>query len=340
MSIVQFCPVRYSLLIVGALVLSLPVLRAAAEIKTVEASAKQMDEALAGKKTHTYMVISKDEVVDMEGRHFAPGKAKAYLKKAKPEKKAAFVFLLADESLVETVRLMADAFSDYGAKVMVVRKMEKGGITVQAPADGTGAEAGQRVLKLVGTPNPASTSARDKLPAMAARPEHLKPGKLSPRVRYKFVADDEVVAAAERTEKLFLSPEPPDWAAHFDSVAFLQPGAMKHMADLPGLNGSKPMIAQVELRAGVAKLEGRLLNATDQFVPVAGRIRELLATDGGGTVRALSSAEMNHWWTFIGFDIEEPVFAIESKGGKYVFIVGWLRNHVFCLDELKALPAR
>jgi hypothetical protein len=81
-----------------------------------------------------------------------------------------------------------------------------------------------------------------------------------------------------------------------------------------------------------------MLGELGQFTKSAGRIRDLLAGDGGGTVRALSSAEMDHWWTFIGFDIEEPVFAIESKGGKYVFVVAWLRNHVFCLDELKALP--
>ncbi|MEO6993593.1 MAG: hypothetical protein ABI273_08180 [Lacunisphaera sp.] len=301
-------------------------------------SSKQMDEALAGKKTITYIVVSKDEVIDLDGRHFAPAKAKAYLKKAKPEKKAAFIFLMADESLLATVRSMIDVFGNYGATIFAVRKMPKGGITVEASSVGTGSTAGQRTLQLVGLPNPSAISAKNAPPAMAGRPENLRPGKLPPRVRYKFVADEMVVAAAAMTEKLFLSPETPDCAAHFETVTLIQPGAWKHLSDVPELIGAKPLVAKVELGSKVHKMEGRMLTESGQFMKAVGRIRELLAADGGGKVRALYSEEMNHWWTFIGFDIEEPVFAIESKGGKYVFIVSWLRNRVFSLDELKALP--
>jgi hypothetical protein len=47
---------------------------------------------------------------------------------------------------------------------------------------------------------------------------------------------------------------------------------------------------------------------------------------------------MQAWWTFIGFDIEEPTFVLETKGGMYRFIVDFLHGHVFLIDELNALP--
>lgn len=314
-----------------------PTLHAATESETVTMSAAQIDQVLAGKLTKTYVVISAQEVVDMEGRHFAPAQTKAYLKKAKPEKKAAYVFLLRDDSLLDTARAVIEAFSNYGATIFAVRRIPRDGATVPATAEDHLAP-GQKVLKLVGGPNPAASSSADAAPAMTDRPKTLRPGALPARVRYAFAPDETVLAAAAATEALLLAPAEPDGAAYFETSVLILSGAWHHLADIAALQGTKPLISQIELGPKVVALEGRMLDNAEQLAQSARRIRALLAADGGGTLRALRSAEMNRWWTFIGFDIEEPVFVVESKGGKYTFIVGWLEHHVFCFDELRALP--
>lgn len=43
-------------------------------------------------------------------------------------------------------------------------------------------------------------------------------------------------------------------------------------------------------------------------------------------------------WTFIGFDIEEPIYVVETKARGYRFVVGFLRDKVLIVDDLNGLP--
>lgn len=312
-----------------------PVAWAADGVKEVSVSAPALDEALAGKKTYNFVIVSADELIDEAGFHLAPKEIKAYLKKTKPDKKAAYVFWVPDDNAVALAKAMIQPFSKYGATVFVVRKTEPLAATTDAAK---GASDKTKSLMLVGRANPKSHKAGDVFPPMMDRPDHLRPGKLPARVRYQFKSDADVVAAAEKTAQLLLASAPSSDLTGFKEVSLLNAGAWKHFSSIPELAATKPLISRVQLNGSVHQLEGRILKEPVQFAAVVQRLRALVEADGGGTVRALKPAEMDHWWTFIGFDIEEPVFILESKGGHYLWIVAWLRDSVFCIDELRALP--
>lgn len=306
------------------------------EQKTLTVSPQQIDEALAGRLTYQFVVVGPNEVVDQEGRRFSPKDAKAYLKRAKLEKKAAYVFWAVNDAEIEVAKKVIDVFGDWGATVFAIRKPkpQEAQSTSTGPAD----ESGQKKkVVLVGKDNPKALTAVDPAPNMSERPAVLRPEPLPQRVRYQFRSDAEVVAAAARTEKLLLDAAKPD-ATAFKDTALVLCGALAHVKDQTALSGGKPLVSQMEIDGKLVKVEGRLLNAPEQFTAVVERLRGLIAADGGGTVRALRAREMSHWWVFIGWDIEEPVFVVESRGGRYRLIVAWNGDHVFALDELAALP--
>lgn len=309
---------------------------AAPDIEEVTVSSKEMDEAFSGKKTYQFFIISADEFIDREGRHISPKAIKAYLKKTKPDKKAAYVFVVPDKQSVAIAKTIIGSFMEYGATVFAIRGLDKAPKADSTTTDNTSTKP--KTVMLVGQPNPEAHTARDPAPAMAERPMHLRPEPLPARVRYRFRPDAEVVAAADLTTRLLLDSAAPDNAGGFDGSMLVQPGAWKHCRRVSALSGTKPVIAKVELKGGVKELEGRYLNQAAQFTAAIAKIRALIAADGGGTIRAMRTAEMNDWWTFITLDIEEPTFVLETKGGKYLFIVCWLKGHVFCIDELRALP--
>lgn len=308
------------------------------EQKTLTVSPQQIDEALAGKLTYQFVVVGPNEVVDQEGRRFSPKDAKAYLKRAKLEKKAAYVFWAVNDTEIEVAKKVIDVFGDWGATVFVIRKSkpQEAQSTFTVPVD----ESGQKKeVVLVGKNNPKALTAVDPAPNMSERPAVLRPERLPQRVRYQFRSDAEVVAAAARTEKLLLDTTAKPDATTFKDTAFVLCGAWTHVKDEPAaVQGSKPFVSQMEIDGQLVKVEGRLLNAPEQFTAVVERLRGLIAADRGGTVRALRAREMSHWWVFIGWDIEEPVFVVESRGGCYRLIVAWNGDHVFALDELAALP--
>ncbi|MBX3738262.1 MAG: hypothetical protein KF715_16325 [Candidatus Didemnitutus sp.] len=57
-------------------------------------------------------------------------------------------------------------------------------------------------------------------------------------------------------------------------------------------------------------------------------MRQIIADDGGGKIRALRADEMTRWWTFIAFDIAEPVFVLETANGRHRFILSCAHGKV------------
>ncbi|MBK9990634.1 MAG: hypothetical protein IPP19_07880 [Verrucomicrobia bacterium] len=190
-------------------------------------------------------------------------------------------------------------------------------------------------MVLVGEANPKSLTAKDKMPKMAGRPAQLRPGKLPSRVRCVFAPDADVIAAAKKAETLFIGEPPADPNIFFASSILIQPGAWSFLSHLSPLDKIKPITHKAELGRKVVEQNGALLSKPEEFAVAAQALRKVIADDGGGSIHAMSTAEMDHWWTFIGFDIEEPVFVLETHGGKYRFIVGFdSKGCVSCLDEL------
>ena len=308
---------------------------AAAEVKELSVSATDFDTALAGKQTYNFVVVSADEIIDWEGRHFAPKDIKKYLRKAKPEKNAAYVIWIPNPRSLDIAKAAIAQFVEYGATVFAVREMNKAAASQLDSAPGK-----LKTLVLVGQPNPKSLRATDQPPDMRDRPVHLRPGPLPRRVRYQFKADALVVAAADRVSTLLLGPGPTDGAVlPNNSMSMLGVGAWKHLSRLPALQAIKPIFTRVELGRGVVQLETGFLSTPEQRTAVIAEVRRLIADDYGGTLRALRTDEMERWWTFIGFDIEEPTFVIETKGGKYRFVVMCSDDNLFGFDELNALPS-
>ncbi|MFT3867147.1 MAG: hypothetical protein QM715_01495 [Nibricoccus sp.] len=302
----------------------------AAEIETTSASAEDVDKALKGKLTYNFVVLKNGEIVDQDGRHLTAKTAKDYLARAKPEPKAAYIFWIPDPTAVEIVKSLIGPFSDYGATMLVIREKDKSQKPKPPAEDNT-----SKTLMMVGDVNPASLSAKDKAPKMSGRPKNLRPGKLPARVRYVFRPDAEVVAAAKKAEELLLGKERPDLAKYFDKkTTFIQPGAWNYLSYLIPLHEAKTFTAKIELGTKVVSLDGKLLTQPTDFSIAVDELRSLIAADGGGAIRAFTTAEMDLWWTFISIDIEEPVFVLETKGGKYRFVIALSEDHVFCFDEL------
>lgn len=95
---------------------------------------------------------------------------------------------------------------------------------------------------------------------------------------------------------------------------------------------------RISLRGRTLELESALLHDDDDRRTVVRALRQIIADDGGGKIRALRADEMTHWWTFIAFDIAEPVFVLETANGRHRFILSCTHGKVGAVDELNGLP--
>lgn len=328
---------RDSLFIVSTLLLLSPaVLAGDVEVRESSTTPEAIDKVLAGKETFNLAILKSGEIVDQAGRRFTAKTVREYLDTTKPEKKAAYIFWISDPSGVEVVKALAEPFGNYGITTVVVRPMNS---AKESKPEAAETEKGEKTLILVGEENPKAITAKDKPPEMAGRPEYLRPGKLPRRVRYVFYPDAEVVAAAKKTVAMLLDPKRPELKLYAGDAMFIQSGAWSYLSDLPVLQQAKHFGAKIAIGSRTLELDGRMLSTSKEFTTAIDALRSLIAKDGGGSVRALSSLEMDLWWTFISIDIEEPVFVIQTAGGKYRFVVSFNKDHVFGFDELNYLAS-
>jgi hypothetical protein len=178
------------------------------------------------------------------------------------------------------------------------------------------------------------------IPDMNGRKAELIPGAIPSRVRYMFSVNDTVNNASEilrnGIESLNMSL--------FKDSLMVQPGAFKQIKEKCALGSAGPksrMIDPADIKKG--NLDGGLqmafVDKRPQLESIAKEMARLLKEDGGLEVRALKTKEMAKWWIYIGWDIEEPVFVVASKGGKFRFIVELNdKNQISILDELNGLP--
>ena len=200
-------------------------------------------------------------------------------------------------------------------------------------------EDSSKVAVILGKPNPDATSPGEAFPSMDNRPVDLRPGTLPERVRYVFASDDEVVAAADILRLRLLASDLTEGSLFGDAV-LLQAGAWEEFRSNDGIaiGSTKPFSFMIPMSDGPVFLEGGYLKDQAPIDELEIALRDLIHREGGGTIRALTPAEMEKWWTFIGFDIEEPTLAIETANGAHVFVFAFTSKGVFILDELNNLP--
>lgn len=201
------------------------------------------------------------------------------------------------------------------------------------------AGAQKKALVLVGKPNPGAIGAGVPFPNLEDRPAELRPGVLPQRVRYKFALDDSMTVGAEHLKQHLLA-DPVSADPLFREFVMIQPGAWKWLkpAGALGLKASQKLETMFPERGKMVRFEGAILRDPGELAALERLLRELIRKDGGGRIRALKSAEMGKWWTYIGFDIEEPTLVIETVGRKYLFIIGFSGGRVLIVDELNGLP--
>lgn len=324
-----FSPRQWKLLALLTMVATLAGCATQSDVKVLSPEALATE--LRGKKVYEFTVKPDGELFGPDGAVIPAGKLAEYLARAKLDRGAYYVLWLGHEAAADGARDAIRVMSAYGAWQFAVRRNE----TLTFADSGT--RNPQNTALIVGKPNPKALAEGDEVPDTTARPEALRPGRIIGRVRYQFASDAEVTRDAAKAGALFTGAGalPADG---FDGVMLVLPGAWSRLRDVPALSSTKKVVTSLVQRGRTLELEGRRIATTAEFEACMLRLRELIAGDGGATVRALRSDEMVAWWPFIGFDIEEPTFVVESRRTHYRFIAAFLRGKLLILDDLNGLP--
>ena len=314
---------------------------AAAGPDVMSVDSDKMDQVLAGQTVLEFVVLPTGEISTEDGSVIAPKDLPKHLKRVKAPRDAFYLFWLVNPKQLEVAKNAIERCSRYGATKFAVRQMPVG----PKPADSTEDQAqpgpkSNRTMIFTPGENPHATGAGEDAPAFSGRPAELRPPPLPTRVRCEYAADAAVVAAADRARTLLIGAEPIDPAWLGESM-FIQPGAWKHLRRVKALAQATSIAHGVQMSSGPIKLEARFLRTPEETIAAAQRVREIIQREGGGVIRALTAGEMDAWWTFIAFDIEEPVFVLATKGGRFRFIVHFNDDgRLTLIDELNALPAQ
>ena len=274
---------------------------------------------------------AEDGLVDAGGRHVRAAELPDYLREHKLDPDAFyFLWITAASAPLDTLAPAVKPLGDYGVTKVIVRA--RPGVTPRPSA--------RKTLILQGKPDAASLTSADCFPDLRGRPAALRPDPLPRGIRYKFADHATVRAAAAAMESRLLTASPSAEPVFADSALLLS-GAWQV---LRAVDGFSPRAAQavknrIPLRGRTLDLESALLREGDDLAAATRALRQVVAADGGGALRALHAAEMTQWWTFIAFDIAEPVFVLETANGRHRFVLSVTRDRIVSLDELGALPA-
>jgi TPR repeat protein len=174
----------------------------------------------------------------------------------------------------------------------------------------------------------------------AANSAALSPPTIPPGIRYKFADRAIVEAAAIRVRKVLA----PDYAG--DQHIFVREKSGDRIFCGPflwrslstegefGKKNSVPATFTFNTGGKQMKLTGQGLEGEEQIDALEAYLRKVLKDDGGFTVRALNAEELSVYWAEIAWDIEEPVFTLQSKSHLFVIQMAGVPPRVFFLDDL------
>jgi hypothetical protein len=80
------------------------------------------------------------------------------------------------------------------------------------------------------------------------------------------------------------------------------------------------------------ELEGRWLKDPGELLALEDYLRQIVQADGNFEIRAPNEKEFALYWAIISYDLQEPIFIIETKSHK--FLLDFNEDSVFFFDDL------
>jgi hypothetical protein len=274
-------------------------------------------------------------ILDQKGAPVAVADVPAYLKSLNVSNITITALWIAGPESAKKLEPTIQAFGGSFTKI-IVKQWE--------PTDKTG---------LVDLPAPSPESVKASIAAaypgrsfafsnpaqsMAQRPGDLAPERIPRVVRYKLTDGAVVEEAAKKIRRHFLVAAK-DASSIWAGAVAVQAGAWKLFGDDDrlGKNLATRYTARIPTPSGPLDLKQIVLRGPDEIRELDSKVCDIIASEGGGRVRALRTEEMKTWWQFISYDITEPIFVLETANGHHRFIIGVNQDGIGMIDELNVL---
>lgn len=116
-------------------------------------------------------------------------------------------------------------------------------------------------------------------------------------------------------------------------VVFCGPFIWKKITDDQAVDSSTgiPLIMVVPTTRGNLQLRGRGIRLESDVWKIEAYIRTVLAKDGTFVIRKLNNKELRLYWAMIPYDIEEPIFILDSKNHK--ILVDFVDGKIMHVDD-------
>jgi hypothetical protein len=305
-------------------------------------SPAEFEREMAQSKHYDFELASPDGLVDAQGTHIQAADLMAYLREKQIDVGAYFLLSITNQSPpLNSVAVTVAPLGRYGLTKIVFRNKPGGApipiVAEYHPAPGSPpAENPVRVISI--RPNSNALTAGLPFPDLSGRPVSLRPGVLPPRVRYAFAPDEGVIAAARLAADHLLSGHPSN-APLFARNLNIQPGAWSQLKGQEGL-GRKAASPWTAVVPGLKiRLEGVVLGDPGEMANLEAILVRMIDKDGGGEIRAASTAEMARWWPFVASDYTEPLLILATKNGAHTFGMLFESGRLVLIDDLNGLPS-
>ena len=146
-------------------------------------------------------------------------------------------------------------------------------------------------------------------------------------------ADPAANARAVQQIERILDPNYSGTDSLFGEAIACGPFFWKTLVDNNIMNDSVgiPMIVVVPVGGQQLQMAGRIIKPNSEIARFESYLRDILKNDGGFRIRKLNSRELEVYWAMIPYDIEEPIFILESSNHK--IIVDFASDKILHVDD-------
>jgi len=102
--------------------------------------------------------------------------------------------------------------------------------------------------------------------------------------------------------------------------------------------GGAEMTIMVPFGGEVRTFKGKSFRRKADLDSLQSFLVQTIRNDAPYVIRKPSPRELNLYWAFISFDIEEPVFVIESRS--HLFLVDFYKDHILQIDDYYGVSLR
>jgi hypothetical protein len=309
-------------------------------------SPEEIDRQIAQGQHYDFDISPGGYLVDAKGVVIRNSELREYLRSHGYAKEAYYVLWLGPDSpRPDQLRSTLEALRLSGVTKVAARRKKTPGELSTTPVEQPVVPPPAPSTETKPAPEPPAQPtptlvrrAGEALPDMTGRPATLRPGALPAGIRYKFASDDDVVKAADLIAQQLLAAAP-SGDKFFAPAVLVQTGAWKRFRPSRAHPPKEAFILtnMITISGKSYKQESCVLRDVDEIAELQEKLKEAIAKDGGGIVRALQTEEMSKWGLFGSTQIEEPVLAIATKGRKHLFIVGFAPAGAVLLDDLNNL---